>query len=194
MVAVLACECVTERILAGNMSGPTENPEMASPSATEPNATSQAELEELRAQLAEVEREMETLRAVLHSKQEKAQELRRKLGISPLSELKSDLEQSLKNIQETPAYQKTSDVVKVAGEKTSQLFGSFTRKIGEMKNTPTYRSIEEKMGSAYTNVRTSISSRSGSLYSFGDASSVPQTPAAEDKPIVAEEANGDAKK
>ncbi|XP_022650473.1 tumor protein D52-like isoform X2 [Varroa jacobsoni] len=163
--------------------------------ATEPvsagaGVLSDAEQEELRAQLAELDREMETLRAVLQSKQEKAQELRRKLGISPLSELKSDLEQSFKNIQDTQAYQKTSDVVKVAGEKTSQLFGSIGRKLGEMKNSPTYRSIEERMGSAYTNVRTSISSRSGSLYSFGDAS-VPQTPATEEKPIaVAEDANG----
>lgn len=64
---------------------------------------SDAEQEELRAQLAELDREMETLRAVLQSKQEKAQELRRKLGISPLSELKSDLEQSFKNIQDTQA-------------------------------------------------------------------------------------------
>ncbi|OQR76431.1 hypothetical protein BIW11_07789 [Tropilaelaps mercedesae] len=153
-------------------------------------AMSESEQEELRRQLSEVEKEMETLRAVLQSKQEKAQELRRKLGISPLGELKSDLEQSIKNIQDTQAYQKTSDVVKVAGEKTSQLFGSITRKLGEMKNSPTYRSIEERMGSAYTNVRSSISSRSGSLYSFGDAS-VPQTPATEEKPIaVAEEANG----
>lgn len=51
------------------------------------------------------------------------------------------------------SYQKTTDVVKVASERTTQLFGSIGRKIGEMKNSPTYRSIEERMGSAYTNVR-----------------------------------------
>lgn len=66
-------------------------------------AMSESEQEELRAQLAEVEREMETLRAVLQAKQEKAHELRRKLGITPLSELKSDFEQSIKNIHQTAA-------------------------------------------------------------------------------------------
>ncbi|XP_003747681.1 uncharacterized protein F13E6.1 [Galendromus occidentalis] len=171
------------------MSGAAEHPaELNSPTATESSGAANAlEQEELRAQLAELEREMETLRAVLLSKQEKAQEIRRKLGISPLSELKSDIEQSFKNIQDTQAYQKTTDVVKVASEKTTQLFGSIGRKIGEMKNSPTYRSIEERMGSAYTNVRSSISSRSNSLYSFnGDGSAAP-TPAQEEKPIVAEE-------
>lgn len=66
-------------------------------------AMSESEQEELRQQLAEVEREMETLRAVLQAKQEKAHELRRKLGITPLSELKNDLEQSIKNIHQTAA-------------------------------------------------------------------------------------------
>ncbi|XP_003746354.1 tumor protein D54 [Galendromus occidentalis] len=171
------------------MASPADHPvELNLPTATESSAPANAmEQEELRAQLAELEREMDTLRAVLLSKQDKAQEIRRKLGISPLSDLKSDMEQSLRNIQETQAYQKTTDAVKVAGEKTNQLFGSIGRKLGEMKNTPTYRSIEERMGSAYTNVRSSISSRSSSLYSFnGDGSTAP-TPAQEEKPIVAEQ-------
>ena len=55
------------------------------------------------------------------------------------------------------SYQKTSEAVKAAGEKTTSVFGSFggsvARKLGEVKNSNAFKSFEERVGSAVTNVK-----------------------------------------
>ncbi|XP_064480441.1 tumor protein D54-like isoform X3 [Ornithodoros turicata] len=145
-----------------------------------------ARLEEAwRNELAEVEGEILSLRTVLSKKVARAQELKQKLGITVWKELKSDMEQGLKNIQDStasltylfgsitpvvlpsyqnfpglfnsPAYQKTTTSIKVAGEKTTSALGnlgaSMSKKLGEMKNSPAFKSVEEKVGSVYTNVK-----------------------------------------
>ena len=49
-------------------------------------------------------------------------------------------------------YQKTTEVVKAAGEKTTSVFGSLggsvARKLGEVKNSNAFKSFEEKVVSA----------------------------------------------
>ncbi|XP_064480442.1 tumor protein D52-like isoform X4 [Ornithodoros turicata] len=167
-----------------------------------------ARLEEAwRNELAEVEGEILSLRTVLSKKVARAQELKQKLGITVWKELKSDMEQGLKNIQDStaqnfpglfnsPAYQKTTTSIKVAGEKTTSALGnlgaSMSKKLGEMKNSPAFKSVEEKVGSVYTNVKSKVSSRSSSVNSFEDAlnrggNSTSETPTSpmvpEDKPL-----------
>lgn len=119
-----------------------------------------ARLEEAwRKELAEVEGEILSLRTVLSKKVTRAQELKQKLGITMWKELKTDMEQGLKNIQDSTAYQKTTTSIKVAGEKTTTALGnlgaSMSKKLGEMKNSPAFKSVEEKVGSVYTNVKVS---------------------------------------
>jgi len=150
--------------------------------------------EEWRLELAKTEEEIQTLRQVLTSKVQRAHELKRKLGITVWKEFREDMEQGIKNIQETtayketsdkivewntviqsaPIYQKTSDAVKTATEKTSSVFGSLggsvARKLGEVKNSNAFKSFEERVGSAVTNVKSKMStSRSNSTNSFEDA-------------------------
>ncbi|KAL1430518.1 hypothetical protein MTO96_014956 [Rhipicephalus appendiculatus] len=127
----------------------------------------------LRDELAQVEEEIQSLRTVLATKVARSQELKRQLGISVWKELKDDMEQGIKNIQDTAAYQKTSATIKVAGEKTTTALGSLSasvsKKLGEMKNSTAFKSVEEKVGSVYTNVKSKVSSRSSSVNSFEDA-------------------------
>lgn len=55
------------------------------------------------------------------------------------------------------SYQKTSEAVKIASEKTTSVIGSLggsvARKLGEVKNSNAFKSFEERVGSAVTNVR-----------------------------------------
>ncbi|GIY57969.1 tumor protein D54 [Caerostris darwini] len=164
---------------------------------TDPEQKAKLE-EEWKSELAKTEEEINTLRQVLTAKVKYAQDLKRKLGITPWKELKEDVEQSLRNIQETPAmkevggrivewnsaitsapiYQKTSQTVKTAAERTTSVLGSLgasmSKKLGEVKNSSTFRSFEERMGSAYTNVRSRMGTpRSTSLYNFDDAVRAP---------------------
>ncbi|XP_017472589.1 PREDICTED: probable serine/threonine-protein kinase dyrk2 isoform X3 [Rhagoletis zephyria] len=139
-------------------------------------------------ELARVEEEINTLRTVLASKTRHSSELKRKLGITMWKEITDDMNQGLKNVKESSVFQRTESVLKSTSEKTASVFGSITSgitsKFSQMKNSESMRSIEEKVGSAYENVKVSYdhnhflcqphatrvsTSRSGSINSFPDA-------------------------
>lgn len=54
-------------------------------------------------------------------------------------------------------YQKTESVMKATAESTRSIIGGlaggFTQKFGQLKNSESFKSFEEKMGSAYENVK-----------------------------------------
>ncbi|KAI2802875.1 hypothetical protein BLOT_006997 [Blomia tropicalis] len=129
--------------------------------------------EELKKELAKTEEEIQTLRQVLTAKVKHSHDLKRKLGITVWKEFRDDMESGIRNIQETTAYQKTTDAVKMASEKTTSMIGTFggsvARKLGEVKNSNAFKSFEERVGYAVTNVKTKISSRSNSTNNFDDA-------------------------
>ncbi|XP_017078259.1 tumor protein D52 isoform X5 [Drosophila eugracilis] len=124
-------------------------------------------------ELARVEEEINTLRTVLASKTRHASDLKRKLGITVWKEVTDDMNQGIKNLKESTVYQRTESVLKSTGEKTASVFGSITSgissKFSQMKNSESMRSIEASVGSAYENVKTKVTSRSGSVSSFQDA-------------------------
>ncbi|KAM3728634.1 Uncharacterized protein ACO02O_05173 [Dirofilaria immitis] len=72
---------------------------------------SEVEKELIREELKKTEEEINTLRQVLVARQKHASDLKRKLGISPLTEFTADINQSLQHVKESQAYQKTSEVV-----------------------------------------------------------------------------------
>jgi len=77
-------------------------------------------------------------------------------------------------VQSAPIYQKTSEAVKIASEKTTSVFGSlggsFSRKLGEVKNSNAFKSFEERVGSTVGNIKSKMStSRSNSTNSFEEA-------------------------
>ncbi|XP_011165021.1 tumor protein D52 isoform X2 [Solenopsis invicta] len=126
------------------------------------------------AELAKVEEEIQTLRHVLASKIKVSQDLKRKLGISVWKELTDDVNQGIKNVKESHVFQKTESVLKSTAEKTTSILGGFgsgiTMKLGQMRNSDSFRSLEERVGSACENIKTKVvPSRSGSTQSFDEA-------------------------
>jgi hypothetical protein len=70
------------------------------------------------------------------------------------------------------------------------LTGGISSKLSQMKNSESFKSFEEKMGSAYENVKTKVASRSNSVQSFNDIheerpATVPTSPTIpEEKPVL----------
>ncbi|XP_027477496.1 tumor protein D54 isoform X1 [Zalophus californianus] len=120
----------------------------------------EAEEEELRAELAKVEEEIVTLRQVLAAKERHCAELKRKLGLSALEGLKQNLSKSWHDVQVSNAYMRTSEklgewnekvaqsdlykktqeTLSQAGQKTSAALSTvgsaISRKLGDMRARP----------------------------------------------------------
>ncbi|XP_043080337.1 tpd52 like 2b isoform X9 [Puntigrus tetrazona] len=140
---------------------------------TLPPGLTEEEAEELRLELTKVEEEIHTLRQVLSAKERHASELKRKLGLSPLSEFKQNITKSWQDVQTSNAYKKTQETLSQAGQKTSAALSTvgtaISRKLGDMRalpfsnsfgnysirhsismptmrNSPTFKSFEDKVG------------------------------------------------
>ncbi|XP_061550206.1 tumor protein D54-like isoform X4 [Phycodurus eques] len=130
-----------------------------------PAGLTEEEAEELRNEVTKVEEEISTLRQVLAAKERHATELKRKLGLSPLNELKQNLIKSWQDVQTSNAYKKTQETLSQAGQKTSAAFttmsSAISRKLGDMsshysirhsismpamRNSTTFKSFEDKVG------------------------------------------------
>ncbi|XP_033266255.1 tumor protein D54 isoform X3 [Orcinus orca] len=99
-----------------------------------------AEAEELRAELAKVEEEVVTLRQVLAAKERHCGELKRRLGLSTLEGLKQNLSRGWHDVQVSNAYKKTQETLSQAGQKTSAALSTMgsaiSRKLGDMRARP----------------------------------------------------------
>ncbi|XP_063931950.1 tumor protein D54 isoform X2 [Zophobas morio] len=133
-------------------------------------------------ELAQIEDEIATLRTVLASKMRRSAELKKNLGITVWKEVSEDINQGIKNVKESNVYQtvetKVGQVTKAVTDapiyqKTTSLIGgitgNITNKIGQMRHSDSFRSFEEKVGSAYENVKTKVVSRSNSQQSLDEA-------------------------
>jgi ribosomal protein S13 len=134
----------------------------------------EAQKEEWNRELTKVEEEIQTLRHVLASKVRVSQELKRKMGITVWKDITDDVNQGLRNVKDSHVFQKTESVCKQAAGLTTSILGGFgsgiTMKIGQMRNSDSFRSLEERVGSAYENVKTKVvPSRSNSTQSFDEA-------------------------
>ncbi|XP_078092720.1 tpd52 like 2b isoform X9 [Mustelus asterias] len=98
---------------------------------------SEAETEELKSELTKVEDEIATLRQVLVAKERHAAEIKRKLGLTPFTELKQNLSKSWQDVQASNAYKKTQATLSTAGNKTTSAISSvgsaLSRTLGEIK-------------------------------------------------------------
>ncbi|XP_059397002.1 tumor protein D54-like isoform X7 [Carassius carassius] len=123
---------------------------------TLPPGLTEEEAEELRLELTKVEEEIQTLRQVLSAKERHASELKRKLGLSPLTELKQNITKSWQDVQTSNAYKKTQETLTQAGQKTSAALSTvgtaISRKLGDMRALP----FSNSFGSNYS-IRHSIS-------------------------------------
>ncbi|XP_041713146.1 tumor protein D54 isoform X2 [Coregonus clupeaformis] len=123
---------------------------------TLPPGLTEEEAEELRSELVKVEEEINTLRQVLLAKEKHSADLKRKLGLSPLNELKQNLTKGWQDVQtsnafltasatlddiaQSEAYKKTQETLSVAGQKTTAAFSTMgtalSRKLGDMRALP----------------------------------------------------------
>ncbi|XP_048033434.1 tpd52 like 2b isoform X5 [Megalobrama amblycephala] len=123
---------------------------------TLPPGLTEEEAEELRLELTKVEEEIHTLRQVLSAKERHAAELKRKLGLSPLTEFKQNITKSWQDVQTSNAYvsasatlddiassevyKKTQETLSQAGQKTSAALSTvgtaISRKLGDMRALP----------------------------------------------------------
>ncbi|ESN96429.1 hypothetical protein HELRODRAFT_163489 [Helobdella robusta] len=100
--------------------------------------------------LLRLEDEIKTLKSVLSTKERQAGELKRRLGITPMMEFKQDLSHSINAIKESDTYQKTNAAFRS--------FGAFaSRKMGDFRNSSAFKSVEDKVGGAYSSVKQSKS-------------------------------------
>ncbi|XP_034524126.1 tumor protein D52 isoform X4 [Ailuropoda melanoleuca] len=135
-------------------------------SATE--TLSEEEQEELRKELAKVEEEIQTLSQVLAAKEKHLAEIKRKLGINSLQELKQNIAKGWQDVTATSAYKKTSETLSQAGQKASAAFSSvgsvITKKLEDVKNSPTFKSFEEKV----ENLKSKVGGTKPAGGDFGD--------------------------
>ncbi|XP_029912234.1 tumor protein D54-like isoform X1 [Myripristis murdjan] len=114
------------------------------------------DLEDLRIELTKVEDEIQTLRQVLLAKEKYAMDIKRQLGLSPLSNIKQNLAKgwqevqtsapyltasaTLEDISNSNAYKRTQDTLSHAGQVTSAALSSMgvaiTRRLADMRALP----------------------------------------------------------
>ncbi|XP_063104053.1 tumor protein D54 isoform X2 [Cavia porcellus] len=119
----------------------------------------EVEEEELRTELAKVEEEIITLRQVLAAKERHCGELKRRLGLSALGELKQNLSKSWHDVQVSNAYVKTSEKLGEWNEKVTQ--SDLYRKTQE-----TLSQAGQKTSAALSTMGSAISRKLGDMSSY----------------------------
>ncbi|CAL9702405.1 unnamed protein product [Knipowitschia caucasica] len=130
-----------------------------------PPGLTEEEAEELRTELCKVEEEISTLRQVLSAKERHSTELKRKLGLSPLVELRQNLSKTLQDVQTSNAYQSASAT-----------WDDITHTDAYKKTQETLSQAGQKTTAALSTVGTAIRSRLGDMssnYSIRHSISMP---------------------
>ncbi|XP_062953098.1 tumor protein D53 isoform X2 [Cynocephalus volans] len=144
---------------------------------------SEEEKEELKAELVQLEDEITTLRQVLSAKERHLVEIKQKLGMNLMNELKQNFSKSWHDMQTTTAYKKTHETLSHAGQKATAAFSNvgtaISKKFGDMsysirhsismpamRNSPTFKSFEERVETTVTSLKTKVGGTNPSGGSF----------------------------
>ncbi|XP_073483296.1 tumor protein D53 isoform X3 [Aquarana catesbeiana] len=118
---------------------------------------SEEEKEELKNELAKLEDEIVTLRQVLAAKEKHLAEIKHKLGVSMMNELKQNFSRGWHDVQTHSAYKKTQETLSQAGIKASAAItnvgSAIGKKLGDMRNSPTFKSFEERVENTVTSLK-----------------------------------------
>ncbi|XP_044105455.1 tumor protein D53 isoform X3 [Neovison vison] len=121
---------------------------------------SEEEREELKAELVQLEDEITTLRQVLSAKERHLVEIKQKLGMNLMNELKQNFSRSWHDMQTSTAYKKTHETLSHAGQKATAAFSNvgtaISKKFGDMRNSPTFKSFEERVETTVTSLKTKV--------------------------------------
>ncbi|XP_028913744.2 tumor protein D53 isoform X3 [Ornithorhynchus anatinus] len=98
---------------------------------------SEEEREELKTELVKLEEEVSTLRQVLSAKEKHRLEIKQKLGMTLMDELRQNLSKGWHDVQTTSAYKKTHETLSQAGLKATAALNNMgmaiSRKFGDMR-------------------------------------------------------------
>lgn len=112
-------------------------------------AMTEEERQELQEELLKVEDEIQTLSQVLAAKEKQVVDIKKKLGITPLNELKQNITKTWQEVTTSTAYKRTSETLTQASQKATAAFSTvgsaITRKLEDVRNTPSFKSFEEKV-------------------------------------------------
>ncbi|XP_041106166.1 tumor protein D53 homolog isoform X5 [Polyodon spathula] len=152
------------------------------------NSVSDEEREEMQVELDKLEEEIATLRQVLATKEKHHAELKQKLGLNPLSEFRQNFSKSWHEMQTSIAYKKTQETLSTAGQKASAAFSNvgnaISKKFGDMRNSPSFKSFEEKVESTVSTLKSKVGVPSNSGGSFEEVLSSTAHASAQDIPAA----------
>merc|ERR1712156_556313 len=124
---------------------------------------------DMKEELTKLEDEINTLKQVLASKETQAAELRKKLGIG----LGQQITQKFETIANSETVVQTSEKMKEVGDTIGRAFSGFgtqaSVKFGEMKSSPSFQSLEQKMGSLFKSQGATPAATSPTTETKGDA-------------------------
>ncbi|KAL7055185.1 hypothetical protein AAHC03_024435 [Spirometra sp. Aus1] len=131
--------------------------------------------ESLAEELHKVEEEIETLRLVLNAKVQRAAELRRRLGMYDFGVAKDDIRRTVETVKNSQAYQKTTNAVKTAASKTTEVV---SKQWTNVRQTGAYKTVENTVGSFFKTIKNKITDSP-------DSSRIQEFPAATPTPAGA---------
>ncbi|XP_014852918.1 PREDICTED: tumor protein D52 isoform X1 [Poecilia mexicana] len=135
-----------------------------------PPVMTEEERQELQEELAKVEDEIQTLSQVLAAKEKQLADIKRKLGITPLNELKQNITKTWQEVTTSTAYRRTSETLSQASLKATAAFSNMGSAISKkfedvslqsiqhsasmpaIRNAPTFKSLEEKVETLKTKI------------------------------------------
>ncbi|XP_069829766.1 tumor protein D53 isoform X2 [Dendropsophus ebraccatus] len=117
-----------------------------------------------------LEDEIVTLRQVLAAKEKHLAEIKHKLGVSMMNELKQNFSRSWHDVQTHSAYKKTQETLSQAGMKASAAItnvgSAIGKKLGDMRNSPTFKSFEERVESTVSTLKAKVGATNQTQGSF----------------------------
>uniref|UniRef100_A0A7N8X3U0 Tpd52 like 2a n=1 Tax=Mastacembelus armatus TaxID=205130 RepID=A0A7N8X3U0_9TELE len=94
-----------------------------------PSDLVEEDLDNLRIELAKIEDEIQMLHQVLLAKEKYAADIRRQLGMSPLSNIKQNLSKGWQDVQTSGPYVRTRESLSHAGHVTSSALSNMAEEI-----------------------------------------------------------------
>ncbi|XP_016086667.1 tpd52 like 2a isoform X2 [Sinocyclocheilus grahami] len=141
---------------------------------TLPPGLTEEEAEEIQVELTKVEDEIQTLRQVLVAKERHAAELKRRLGISPLSEIKQNFTKGWHEVQCSNAYMTTSQTLGDLNHRvtSSNLYLTASATFEEIGRSDAYKRTQETLSQAGHVTSAAFSSVGSAIRNqFGEMSS-----------------------
>ncbi|XP_077080149.1 tpd52 like 2a isoform X1 [Siphateles boraxobius] len=143
---------------------------------TLPPGLTEEEAEEMQVELTKVDDEIQTLRQVLVAKERHAAELKRRLGISPLSEIKQNINKGWHDVQCSNAYMRTSQTLGDLNRRvtSSNLYLSASATLEDIGRSDAYKRTQETLSQAGQMTSAAFSTMGSAIRNrFGEMRALP---------------------